>query len=137
MLYSNFCEENFHNLLVKFFNRKYTNRCAVIRATTYPKFRLESRTLTINSLVTLKFDDHKCILIFFKFDSFLLKNGFQKIFEMGHFLEKKNSLSFETFRATNRQTIKEKIAKYDQNWKSPFLGPELKIWRNMVCEIFL
>jgi len=89
MLYSNFCEEKLYNLLVKFFNRKHMNRCAVIRPTTYPKFRLESLTLIIFSVDTLKFDDRNCILIFVKFDSFLLKNGFQKILEIGHFVEKK------------------------------------------------
>jgi hypothetical protein len=39
------CEEKFYNLLMKFFEEKYTKRCVVNRATTYPKFRLGSLPL--------------------------------------------------------------------------------------------
>jgi hypothetical protein len=53
------------------------------------------------------------------------------------FCREKNFLSFETFYATNEQTMKEEIAKHDLNWKGPFLEPKLKVWRNVVREIFL
>ena len=56
MLYSNFCEENFYNLLMKFFNGKYTKRCAMSRATTYQRFNLGSLTFIEHSPMTLKSD---------------------------------------------------------------------------------
>ena len=115
LLFSIFCEEKFLDPLVNFFSRKYTNRCAVTRATTYPKFRLESVTLIVHSMITLKFDDRNCILVFLKFESFVLENGFQKILEIGHFVEKKILYRLRCFAPQIRQTMKEKIAKYNQN----------------------
>jgi len=69
--YSILCKENFYNLRVKFFNGKYTKRCAMSRATTYPKCRLQSLTLIIHSLATLTIDDRSWILIFSNLISFL------------------------------------------------------------------
>ena len=115
LLFSIFCEEKFLGPLVNSFSQKYTNRCAVIRATTCPKFRLESVTLIVHSKVTLKFDDRNCILVFFKFESFVLENGFQKILEIGHFVEKTILYRLRCFTPQIRQTMKEKIAKYNQN----------------------
>ena len=113
--FRSFVKKNFSHPLVNFFSRKYTNRCAVTRATTYPKFRLESVTLIVHSRITLKFDDRNCILVFFKFESFVLENGFQKILEIGHFVEKKILYRLRCFAPQIRQTMKEKIAKYNQN----------------------
>ena len=106
LLFSIFCEEKVLDPLVNFFSRKYTNRCALTRATV---------TLIVHSRITLKFDDRNCILIFFKFESFVLENGFQKILEIGHFVEKKILYHLRCFAPQIRQTIKEKIAKYNQN----------------------
>ena len=103
MLYSNFCDENFYNLRMKFFNGKYTKRCAVSRATTYQKFSLGSLTLIEHSSMTLKFDDWNCTLIFFKLDSFLIKNCIQKIIEIGYFVE--NSILYH-LRRSAPQTAK-------------------------------
>ena len=100
LLFSIICQEKFLDPMVNIFSRKYTNRCAMLRTTTFPKFRRESVTLIVHSRITLKFDDQNCILVF-KFESFVSENGFQKILEIGHFVEKKNSLSFEMFRTTN------------------------------------
>jgi hypothetical protein len=89
ILYSILCKEKFYNLLVTFFNGKYTKRCAVSRATTYLKFSLKSFNLMLHSRATLKIDDRNCILIFFKFGFFLIKDGFQKLLELVHFVKKK------------------------------------------------
>jgi hypothetical protein len=43
----------------------------------------------LHSRATLKIDDHNCILIFFKFGFFLIKDGFQKFLEIVRFVEKK------------------------------------------------
>ena len=115
LLFLIFCEEKFLDPLVNFFNQKYTNRCAVIRAIPYPTFRLESLTLIVHSRITLKFDDRNCILVFFKFEFFVLENGFPKILEIGHFVEKKILYRLRCFAPQIRQTMKEKIAKYNQN----------------------
>ncbi len=61
-------------------------------------------------------------LIFFKIDLFLIKNGFRKNIRNRQFCREKNVLSYETFYTPNPQTMKEKIVKYDQHWKSRFLG---------------
>ena len=103
MLYSNSCDENFYNLRMKFFNGEYTKRCAVRRATTYQKFSLGSLTLIEHSSMTLKFDDWNCTLIFFKLDSFLIKNCIQKIIEIGYFVE--NSILYH-LRRSAPQTVK-------------------------------
>ena len=50
----NSCDEYFYHLLVKFVNGEYTKRCAVSRATTYPKFRLELPTLMVDPGAALK-----------------------------------------------------------------------------------
>jgi hypothetical protein len=64
---------------------------------------------------------------FCKFDSNIIRNGIQKIIEIRCFVEKKHSLSSEMFLASNRQTTGEKIAKYNQNWKSE-LFDQAKKW---------
>jgi hypothetical protein len=89
MTYSILCEEKFYHLLMKFFKGKYTKRCAVSRATTYRKFSLGSLALIRHSSMTLKIDDNNCVLIFCKFDPSLIKDGIQKIIEIGDFVEKK------------------------------------------------
>jgi hypothetical protein len=59
---------------------------------------------------------------FFKFDFFLIKDDLRKLLKSRPFCREKHSLSFELFRASNHQTMNEKIATYDQNWKKRFLG---------------
>jgi len=108
MLYSIFCGKNFYHLLVKFFKEKYTKRCAVSRATTYQKFSLVAFTLIIHSFTTLKNDDHNCILIFFKFDPYLIKNGIQRLIEIGYFVEKK---TLYHLRRSSPQTVKRRWRK--------------------------
>jgi len=103
MLYSNFCDENFYNLRMKFFNGEYTKRCAVSRTTTYQKFSLGSLTLIEHSPTTLKFDDWNCTLIFFKLDSFLIKNCIHKIIEIDYFVG--NSILYH-FGCSTPQTVK-------------------------------
>jgi hypothetical protein len=64
MTYSIVSEEKFYHLLVKFFKEKYTERCALSRATTYQKLSLGSLALIRHSSMTLKINDNNCILIF-------------------------------------------------------------------------
>ena len=137
MLYSNLCEENFYNLLMKFFNGKYTKRCAVSRATTYQKFSLGSLTLIEHSSMTLKFDDWNCTLIFFQTWFLSHKKLHSENNRNRLFCREFHSLSFETFRASNHQTMEEKITKYDYDWKNRFLGYDLRSRKNGVPAIFL
>ena len=80
-------------------------------ATKYIKFRLESLTLIIHSRATLKIDDRNCNVIFFKFDFSFHKNGFKKILDIDHFVEKKILYHLRCFAPL---TIEE-MAKYAKN----------------------
>ncbi len=70
---------------------------------------------------------------FFQIWFFFHKNGFKKILDIDHFVEKKILYHLRCFAPL---TIEE-MAKYAKNWKSRILGSELKTWKNEVPAIFL